>query len=94
MINVGVAAATSGWFLASASERDALAVVDLIATSAAARLALERRQAPNEREVQAAWVKWYREALDSVRTLPVTGPSSQVDAKVAQSIAALTRDSQ
>jgi hypothetical protein len=91
MVNVGVAVATSAWFLASASERDALAVVDLIGASAAARLVLERRQAPDEREVQAAWVKWYREALDSVRTLPVTGRSSQVDARVARSIAASTR---
>ena len=91
MVNVGVAVATSAWFLASAAERDALAIVDLIGASAAARLALERRQAPDEREVQAAWLKWYREALDSVRTLPVTGPSSQVDARVAQSIAASTR---
>jgi len=91
MVNVGVAVGTSAWFLASATERDALAVVDLIGASAAARLALERRQAPDEHEVQAAWVKWYREALDSVRTLPVTGPSAQVDAKVAQSIAASAR---
>jgi aminopeptidase YwaD len=92
MVNVGVAVATSAWFLASASQRDALAVVDLIAASAAARLALERRQGPDQREVQAAWVKWYRQALDSIRTLPVTGPSSQVDARVAQSIAASTRE--
>jgi aminopeptidase YwaD len=94
MVNVGVAVATSAWFLASASERDALAVVDLIAASAAARLALERRQAPSEREVQAAWVKWYRDALESVRTLPVTGPSSQVDAKVAAAISAWARHGQ
>jgi hypothetical protein len=91
MVNVGSTVATSAWFLASASERDALAVVDLIAASADARLALERRQAPGDREVQAAWVKWYREALESVRTLPVTGKSSQVDAKVSAAISELVR---
>ena len=89
MVNVGVAVATSAWFLASATEHDALAVVDLIAASAHARLALERRQAPTEREVQAAWVKWYREALESVRRLPVTGPSAAVDAKVAEAVSAV-----
>jgi len=88
MVNVGSAVATSAWFLASASERDALAVVDLIAASAGARLALERRLAPTEHDVQAAWVKWYREALESVRAFPVTG-TSQVDAKVAAAIRAL-----
>lgn len=85
MVNVGVAVASSAWFLASATERDALDVVDLIASSATARLALERRQAPAERDVQAAWVKWYREALESVRALPVT-ESSEVDAKVSAAI--------
>jgi aminopeptidase YwaD len=89
MMNVASAVGTSAWFLASASERDALAVVDLIARSAAARLGLERRQAPGALEVQAAWIKWYREALESVRVLPVTGASVQVDAKVAAAIRAL-----
>jgi aminopeptidase YwaD len=89
MVNVGSAVATSAWFLASASERDALAVVDLIAASAAARLALERGQGPGEREVQAAWIKWYREALESARALAVTGASNQVDAKVAAASRAL-----
>ena len=44
MVNVGVAVATSAWFLASADERDALAVADLLAASATARLALEQKQ--------------------------------------------------
>jgi aminopeptidase YwaD len=92
MVNVGTAVATTAWFLASASDRDALAVVDLIAASASARLALERRQAPAERHVQAAWIKWYREALESVRALPVTGASTQVDLKVAAAIRALPED--
>jgi aminopeptidase YwaD len=89
MVNVASAVGTSAWFLASASERDALAVVDLIARSAAARLALDRRQAPGALEVQAAWITWFREALESVRVLPVTGASLQVDTKVAAAIRAL-----
>lgn len=75
MENVGISVATSGWFLASATEKDALAVVDLLSRAASERLALERRQgkeAPEvERLVQQAWIKWYREALDSVAALPV-----------------------
>ena len=97
MVNVTTATGTSAWFLASASERDALATVDLIAASANARLALERRQGPaivaaaadraraeqTETQVLAAWKKWYGEALESVRRLAVTGPSTAVDTTVA-----------
>ena len=83
MVNVGAAVATSAWFLASATEADALATVDLIARAAAARLALEQRQAATE-EILTAWRKWYAEALDSVRRLAVTGPSPAVDAAVAR----------
>jgi aminopeptidase YwaD len=83
MVNVGTAVAASAWFLASASEADALATVTLIARAAAARLALERRQdaAP---EIMAAWRKWYGEALDSVSRLPAAGRSAAVDAAVAK----------
>lgn len=98
MVNVGVAVATSAWLLASADERDALAVADLLAASASARLALERKQgaaivasAPDrskaeatEAAVLAAWRKWYDEALDSVRRLPVKGSSPALDARIAQ----------
>jgi hypothetical protein len=98
MVNVGVAVATSAWFLASADERDALAVAELIGASADARLALERRQGAalvsgasdrpkaeaTEQVVLDAWRKWYSEALDSVRRLPVTGASASVDGRVAQ----------
>jgi aminopeptidase YwaD len=97
MINVGVAVATSAWFLASADERDALAVVDLLAASAEARLALEKKQGAalvaaaadraqaeaTESLVIAAWRKWYLEALDSVRRLPTRPPSQALDARVA-----------
>ena len=98
MVNVGVAVATSAWFLASADERDAMAVVDLVAASASARLALEQKQsaaivasAPDrskaeaiEADVLAAWRKWYGEALDSVRRLPLKGSSATLDSRVAQ----------
>lgn len=87
MRNVGVAVATSAWLLSSATNRDGLAVVDLLAASASKRLALEREQgrtlvAPsaNPREVEAterrvidAWIKWYAEALDSAWRLPAAG---------------------
>lgn len=89
MENVGVTVATSAYFLASASEQDALAVVDLLESAARARLALERRQGPEliakasdraaaekvEEQVIAAWIKWYHEALDSVAQLTASAPS-------------------
>jgi hypothetical protein len=98
MVNVGVAVATSAWFLASADERDAGAVVDLLTASADARLALERRQGAaivaaasdrakaeqTEAAVVAAWQRWYTEALDSVRALPVRGSSAALDTRVTQ----------
>jgi hypothetical protein len=82
MVNVAVAVATSGWFLASASEEDALATLDLIARAARDRLALEATQSATP-EILAAWRKWYREALESVRRLGLSGPSARVDARVA-----------
>jgi Zn-dependent M28 family amino/carboxypeptidase len=98
MVIVGSAVATTTWFLAAADERDASWAADLLSASADARLALEQRQgvqlvaaAPDrakaeetERAVLAAWRKWYIEALDSVRTLPVGGSSTLLDAKVAR----------
>ncbi len=87
MVNVGVATATSAWFLASATDEDALATVDLIANAASARLALEKTQnaTPN---ILAAWRKWYGEALDSVRRLSV-GPGVGVPAAVGRGRASL-----
>ena len=81
MINVGVAVATSAWFLASASEQDALATVRLIGDAAAARIALERSQAATA-EILDAWRKWYGEALDSVRGLKPGTASPAVGAAV------------
>jgi aminopeptidase YwaD len=98
--NVGVAVATSAWFLATADARDAVGVADLVSASADARLALEHKQgaaivaaAPDrakaeetERQVLAAWRKWYREALESVRMLPVAGSNATLDARIEQAL--------
>jgi len=81
MVNVGVAVGTSAWFLASANEQDALATVQLVSGAAQARL--DRVKADNAGEpIVGAWRKWYGEALDSVKRLPLTGPSGEVDAAV------------
>jgi aminopeptidase YwaD len=96
MANVGVLVATSAYFLASATEQDALATVVLLERAAASRLELERRQGADlvarasdrgagekvEAQVIDAWKKWYGEALDSVARLPVTGSSAPVTAAI------------
>lgn len=82
MVNVGVSVAASAWFLASATEQDALATVRLIAEAASARLTLEETQAATP-EILAAWRKWYGEALDSVRRLRPGPSSAAVDAAVS-----------
>lgn len=96
MRNVGVTVATSAYFLASATDADALAVVDLLERAARARLALERKQGPEivaraadraaaqkvEQQVLAAWIKWYGEAFDSVERLPASGPSVSVQKRI------------
>jgi Zn-dependent M28 family amino/carboxypeptidase len=96
MQNVGVAVATSAWFLASAGDRDAEATADLIEAAASRRLALERHQGADivaraanragaeatEALVVAAWKKWYAEALDSVLRLPVTEAPPALAARI------------
>lgn len=96
MEHVGVTVATSAWFLASAGEADAAAVVDLLSSALARRLALEREQGAAlvakaadraaaeaiERELLAAWMKWYGEALDSVLRLPVAGATPALQDRV------------
>lgn len=77
MVNVGTAVATNAWFLASATDADALVTVDLVARAAEARLALEKTQGATD-PIMAAWRKWYGEALDSVRRLSV-GPGAGVN---------------
>ena len=70
MVNVGVAVATSAWFLASATEADARQVSALLERAEADRLALEQSQGASP-EILAAWRTWYAEARDSVRALAV-----------------------
>ena len=96
MRNVGVTVAASAYFLASANEADAVAVVDLLERAAASRLALERKQGPEvvaqaadraaaekvESQVIAAWIKWYGEAFDSVARLPAGGASAAVQTRI------------
>jgi aminopeptidase YwaD len=97
MQNVGVAVAASAYFLASADAGDALAMVDLLQSAAAARLTLEREQgraiverapvravaAATEQKVVTAWIKWYGEALETVLSLPVAGPDAPLRGRVA-----------
>ena len=71
MVNVGVAVATSAYFLASADREDARAVTALLERAEADRLALEQRQDATA-EILDAWRKWYAEARESVTALPVT----------------------
>lgn len=96
MENVGIAVATSAYLLAAADERDAVAVVERLERSAAARLALERRQGNEiirkardraaaeavEAQVISAWIKWYGEALDSVARLPLSGATPVLAARI------------
>jgi hypothetical protein len=72
MVNVGAAVAASAWFLASATDHDALATVELVASAGEARMALEKGQGASA-QILAAWRQWYGEALDSVRRLSIGG---------------------
>jgi aminopeptidase YwaD len=97
MKNVAIAVGTSAWLLASANARDAEGVATLIEAAGGARLALERSQGRGivaraadrpaaetvERQVLAAWSKWYAEALDSVLQLSTSGPTDALRDKVA-----------
>ena len=99
MVNVGVAVATSAWFLASADERDADGgrrsaggVGDARGWRSSRSRAQRSWRPPADRAkaeateaaVLAAWRKWYGEALESVRRLPVKGSSPALDARIAQ----------
>jgi len=103
MANVGIAAATTAWLLASADQSSALAVLEIVARAARARLDLETRQsaaivekAPDraaaeetERQVLAAWRAWYVRALQSVLTLPVTPLGARLEARVRGAMASV-----
>jgi hypothetical protein len=103
MEHVGVTVATSAWVLGSATEADAGAVLSLLEPAAARRLEIERAQGRGlveaaadraaaeavERQVIAAWIKWYGEAFESVLRLPVTPPGTDLRARVTAATAAL-----
>ena len=103
MENVGMAVATSAWFLASATSIDAESVLDVLGRAARRRLALEREQGATlvgraadraaaervEAQVQAAWVKWYDEAMLSVLELPTEGVTKALRVRVDRARSAL-----
>jgi aminopeptidase YwaD len=105
MKHVGVSVAATALLLAGASPADAADVVRLLASAAAARLALEARQgaalvkaAPDpaaaeatEAAVAAAWRTWYVEALRSVLDLPPAGPTAALHAAVERAAAKLAK---
>jgi len=103
MEHVGVTVATSAWFLASADKADAQAMLELLEDAATRRLALERKQGAGlvaaaadpkavgqvERQVMAAWLKWYDEAFVSLLTLPAGEASAELRDAVAAARARL-----
>jgi aminopeptidase YwaD len=100
MANVGISVGTTAWLLASANAEDALAVANLVEQAALARLALEARQSKQlvaaaggdpavrsrEEAVFAAWQKWYKEALESVLSLPATDAGDGLRARVDRAV--------
>jgi len=106
MENVGAAVATSAWFLASATARDAESVLELLDRAARQRLALEREQgrpivaqaadrAAAERveaQIRAAWLKWYDEAMQTVLRLPTEEVDVALKARVERVRTALRAD--
>jgi hypothetical protein len=105
MKQVGVNVAATALLLASASPRDAADVARLVEQAAIARLALERRQGralvadaadtsaaeATEAAVQAAWRKWYGEALREVIDLPPAGADQALRQAVEQAVARITK---
>lgn len=105
MKNVAVAVSTSAWLLASADVADASIVLRMIADAGARRLALERQQgaalvaqatdpgaaAATEERVRGAWIKWYREAVESVERLPAGGANDSLRQQIAEAKASLDR---
>lgn len=100
MAHVGIAVGTAAMLLASASQEDALALTDLVATAAARRLALEARQSAAhiagasdraaagaaQRTILAAWRTWYTRALESLLTVPVEPAGERLKARVRTAV--------
>ncbi len=103
MKHSGVSIASTALLLASATDADARAVVALVESAAAGRLALEQKQGAQivagaqdraaaearEAQVKAAWIKWYGEALREALSLPVAGPSPALSKLVDAAIGRL-----
>ena len=103
MANVGISMGTAAMLLASAGEKEAMAVADLVSAAATRRLALETKQSAAiiekaadraaaetaERVILEAWRTWYVRALESVLTLPVTPAGDQLQERVKKAIARL-----
>ncbi len=88
MGHVGISVGLATALLATADGEDALAVVDLVATAAERRLALERKQGADA-QVLAAWKTWYGKAIESVLSLPSAGPSPALQLRVKNAAARL-----
>jgi len=81
MGHVGISIGLATMLLASADEADARAAVDLVATAAERRLALEVTQGADAKILEA-WKAWYGKALESVLTLPAGGSNERLEQKV------------
>jgi hypothetical protein len=105
MKHVGASIAATALLLGGATDADARAVVSLIETAAVERLALEAQQGAQliakdadhtaaearERQVRAAWIKWYTEALRETLSLPLASASAELKRDVENAIARLQR---
>jgi aminopeptidase YwaD len=104
MQRIGTAVGTSALLLSSGDPDDALAIGDLILAAARSRMTLEAQQGRDivvaasdrvaagqtEDDVRSAWLRWYVEALESVRTL--SGSSNpRIDRLIAQGSAEIRR---
>jgi hypothetical protein len=103
MKHSGVSVAATALFLASATDADARAVVALVESAAAGRLALEAKQGgqlvvaatdrsaaeAREAQVKAAWIRWYGEALRETLALPAGGSSPALSKLVEAAIGRL-----
>jgi aminopeptidase YwaD len=105
MKHVGVSVGATALLLAGATERDAMAVLGLLDAAASSRLALERRQGAalveaaadkaaaqaTEVAVNAAWRKWYSEALREVLDLPPAGAGPELRTAVERAVERLAK---
>jgi cyclophilin family peptidyl-prolyl cis-trans isomerase/HEAT repeat protein len=101
MRNVGVAAVSTAWLLASAKEPAAVAIAEVVANAGRARVAFEEREGARlavgdanptaarlrEDQIVTAWKKWYGEAVLSASRV-IVGPASEAFKPKLESLAA------